>query len=115
MSVCGVCVLKHVIRCRNNSEGRLFPNVKASDVKILKDIASLHDLGYVTWHGFRRGRTDDVAMGKDVSSNPMASISDIAESLGHNVNRAAFFQYLGRGTANRRQVVNQMCQDTDSE
>ena len=112
--VCGVCALKKRLQ-RHDGYGRLFPNIKASDIKVLKDISSQRELGHVTWHGFRRGRTEDVVAGLDVKQNPAASIQEVAESLGHNLARSSFFAYIKGSTAQRRQIVRQICEDTESE
>lgn len=115
LAVCGVCALKTVLNSRFAPRGRLFPKVQTSDIQILKKISDRHELGHITWHGFRRGRTDDIVAGLDVRSNPAASIIEIAESLGHNLARASFFHYLHKDTADRRRSARRLCEDTDSE
>ena len=87
--VCGVCVLRKIVP--DHRPGRLFPEIKNTDINVLKTIASSKDLGRVTWHGFRRGRTEDVVAGLDTKANPAASLVEIAEALGHNLRRASFF------------------------
>ena len=111
--VCGVCVLKKLLREKEGT-GRLFPQTRNTDVRFLKEIASRKELGSVTWHGFRRGRTEDVVAGLDVKDNPAASLVEIAETLGHNMRRASFFQYLHGKTASRK-TVRRLCEDTESE
>ena len=112
--VCGVCTIKNIVN-EQRQDFKVFPDVKVSDINIIKDISFHNDLGYVTWHGFRRGRTEDIVAGLDVKNNPAASIRDIAESLGHHLGRASFFKYLGAKTSNVRRAVHQMCDDTDSD
>jgi len=115
-AVCGVCVLKEFILTHpENFQGRIFPDVKESDIKILKQIGAQKDLGHITWHGLRRGRTDDVVNGKDTSLNPSASIQDIADSLGHHLGRASFFSYIKTSSSHRRHLVKGMAEDTESE
>ena len=111
--VCGACALRKLVS-EQNGVGRLFPQVVPGDIKILKDVGQANELGYVTWHGFRRGRTEDVVLGLDVKHNPAASLVEIAETLGHNMRRASFFQYVHGETATRRSV-RRVCEDTDSE
>jgi hypothetical protein len=70
-------------------------------------------MGFVTWHGFRRGRTEDVVHGLDVKNNPAASLREIAVTLGHR--NPSMFNYVTANTADKRRVVRQICDDTDSE
>ena len=111
--VCGVCALRLALS-QQTSVGRLFPETKVTDINVLKDIGRAKELGNVTWHGFRRGRTEDVVSGLDVRTNPTASLVEIAETLGHNLRRASFFQYVHGDTASRKSV-RRLCEDTDSE
>ena len=114
-AVCGVCVLKEfIIKHPPDFQGRIFPLVKENDIKLLKRIGAQKDLGHITWHGLRRGRTDDVVNSKDSSRNPSASIQDIADSLGHHLGRASFFSYIKTSSSHRR-LVKGMAEDTESE
>ena len=112
--VCGVCALKKALT-EHQGYGRLFPGVKASDVSILKEVGWRHDLGPVTLHGFRRGRTEDMVKGLDSKRNPAASFMEVAESLGHNMRRAAMFNYMAGRTANLQRSARRLCEDTDSD
>jgi hypothetical protein len=111
--VCGVCPLKKLLLQAGNEQGRLFPRVRKNDIKLLKKISHDLELSFVTWHGFRRGRTEDIVQGLDVKNNPAASLREIAVSLGHK--NPAMFSYVTDNTADKRRTVRQICDDTDSE
>ena len=91
----------------------LFPSVRFLDIHLLCRLASFQDPGFITWHGFRRGRAEDLV--RENPSNPSLSIKEVAEHLGHNLRRAAFFHYLRPETSDRTTVVRQLGADTDSE
>ena len=112
--MCGVCAVKQSL-IGHTTPGYLFPEVKAKDVGILKEIGREHDLGVITLHGFRRGRTEDMVKGLDVKENPAASFMEVAESLGHNMRRASMFNYMAGRTANLQRSTRKLCEDTDSD
>ena len=114
--ICGVCVLKHILATmREGHRGRVFPEVQVKDIKIMKDIAIKIHLGAITWHGLRRGRTDDICNGLDNPFNPSASIEDIAESLGHKLGRASFFSYIKKDSASKQHFGRHLAAQSDSD
>ena len=114
--ICGVCVLKHILATmREGHRGRVFPEVQVKVIKIMKDIAIKIHLGAITWHGLRRGRTDDICNGLDNPSNPSASIEDIAESLGHKLGRASFFSYIKKDSASKQHFGRHLAAQSDSD
>ena len=114
--ICGVCILKHILATRaKGHRGRVFPDVQIRDIRILKDIAVKAHLGTVTWHGLRRGRTDDIVNGLDNPSNPSASIEDVAESLGHKLGRASFFSYIKKDSASKQHFGRHLAAQSDSD
>ena len=113
--ICGVCVLKHILATRPGHQGRIFPDVGLKDIKIMKDIAIKLHLGSITWHGLRRGRTDDIVNGLDNPSNPSASIEDVAESLGHRLGRASFLSYIKKDSASKQHLGRHLAAESDSD
>ena len=114
--ICGVCVLKHILATRARGyRGRIFPDVRLKDIQIMKDIGIKLHLGSITWHGFRRGRTDDIVNGMDNPSNPSASIEDVAESLGHRLGRASFFSYIKKDSASKQHLGRHLAAESDSD
>jgi len=114
-TICGPCTLRGLLQERPGRRDRLFRNISAKDIRIIKRIALDKGLGPATWHGFRRGRTMDVVAGLDVKENPSASMKAIFESGGWNIGSRAIFQYITPAAASRQRVAQHLADESMSE
>ena len=113
--VCGVCSLRAaVLRHTGSSASRLFPRIRYTDIRVIKEVAEECGMPTVTWHGFRRGRTWDLLAGRDRSGNPGTTLVEIFEAGGWKYASRGVLPYaLGQGL-NREAIANSVIEDSES-
>ena len=113
--VCGVCSLKRILlKSKAGGACRVFPNVRTTDINILKEIGRQRDLGTVTWHGFRRGRTVDLLQ-RGGANGACVSLADLYESGGWKYGSHALLSYLPEDAVNRERVFKLAAEASDTE
>jgi hypothetical protein len=100
--LCGVCALR--AQCRDHQESRLSPSVPiffdfppSRCLKELRDTAAPLGIHPVTWHGFRRGMTNDLVRGG-------TPVSRVARMGGWR--SRVFVQYCKPGTIEAREHLD---------
>ena len=115
--ICGVCSLRLVVRRAGASDGRrIFPGVCSSDIRILKTFGASHNVGPVTWHGFRRGRTCDL-LERGGSNGTCISLAEIYQSGGWKYGSSALLSYIPEAAVHRERAFRFTADasDTDAE
>ena len=112
--LCGKCALDAQIK-KSRSEGsrKIFPNVVSADIKIIQEIATKRDLPRPTWHGFRRGRTTDLA--KRMARGEPISPEDIYKSGGWAFGSSALIQYLRREGVDAERAIGAIADLSESD
>ena len=112
--VCGVCVLRRMV-LGGAGQRQLFGDIKPSMIKLIKNVCHEKALGKVTWHGFRRGRTVDLAEGYDNPKNPKPSLMEIYGAGGWKPGSASPFAYIPSAVANKQRAILDVTENSDTE
>ena len=113
--ICGVCSLKKIVRKRKDGvSGRVFPHVGNSDINILKEVGRNHNLGAVTWHGFRRGRTVDL-LERGGANGVCLSLADLYQSGGWQYGSGALLSCIPEDAANKERVFRIAADASDTD
>ena len=117
-NACGRCAIIRQIHRRAShasTRSRLFPNIKPSNVTIIKKICFDMGLGSFSWHGPRRGRLEDLVKGKDKSNNPNPTMQEAHESGAWSFFARTMVGYLQKNTMNKIHVAATIAAASDSE
>ena len=111
---CGVCALRQqTVLARRAGQSRVFWTVKASDIRLVQDVANDLSISRPTWHGFRRGRTTDLVT--CVHWNTSVTLLDVFESGGWSVGSRAVLHYLSEFAKDRERLVSVFSAGSESD
>ena len=112
--ICGKCALDAQTKdSRSKGSKWIFPNVKKADIKIIQEIAIRRDISRPTWHGFRRGRTTDLA--KKAANGAPITWEDIYKSGGWSFGSRAILQYMRREGVDQERAIGAMADLSESD
>lgn len=113
--ICGVCSLKRILRQAQDGGGcRVFPDVRSSDIDVLKGIGRCRGLGAITWHGFRRGRTVDL-LEHGGANGVCLSLADIYQSGGWKYGSGALLPYIPHEAVNKERAFRVTAEASDTD
>ena len=114
-AVCGVCSLRRLVRRATSLDGlRVFPSICSADIYVLKIFGATRNLGPITWHGFRRGRTVDLLQ-RGGSNGVSISLAELFQSGGWKLGSGALLSYIPEQDVHKERVFKISANASDTE